>query len=88
MTAHPFGARSSLFCTKYASRKITELFGTGHYQAVPRAIKSSFYTNDCLKSFAVDFEATTFAREIKEHSGSLIMQAYQRNFQTGMPSLF
>lgn len=44
--------------------EIAELFDIGCKEAVPKAIKTDFYVDDFLTSFASDIEAGTFAGNV------------------------
>lgn len=63
MPVKSFGARFS-FCANYALRETAEFFGPGYDQAAPEAVRTSFYIDDYIESFATDVETVMFTRDI------------------------
>lgn len=65
-TVHPFGVGSSSFLVNHTSLKTAELFGINNGEAKTAAIRSSFYVGGCLRTFAMDIEVATLARDVIE----------------------
>ncbi|KAA3678092.1 uncharacterized protein DEA37_0010982 [Paragonimus westermani] len=50
MSAHPFGAKSSPFCTNFALRQTADDYGHLFDDMTKRTVKDNFYVDDCLMS--------------------------------------
>ncbi|KAF4514206.1 UNVERIFIED_CONTAM: hypothetical protein B566_EDAN019426, partial [Ephemera danica] len=64
MTAHPFGATSSPFCTNFALKRTVSDFGSDYSVFTTRAVSNHFYVDDCLISFSTVEEAKEFVPQI------------------------